>query len=244
MNSSAIPTSDDRAAHGPSTAGRMPQHRLIIGAAVLVALALVTVGVIVAAKGSTSSSVAKPNLVSMDEAAQGMQQAGATMQAHGQAMIDQGRNSGDQNLVALGQQWLQDGQQIAQGGQWMAMDPTDPSNLDNPAGVASDANRSALSVHAQQMLHDPSKASAINIDALRDDGYAMQSEAQNMLAHAHVMTQLVDVMVAQHMVDDPTATALRQAALTLGDVGNRLGKNAQQMIDYANRLHRSLGGTH
>lgn len=219
-------------------------NRLAIGAAVLVALVLVTVGVIAAAKGSTSAGVAKPNLVSMDEAARAMQQAGAAMQAHGQAMLNQGTANGDQTLIAYGKQWLQDGQQIAQGGQWMAMDPTDPSNLDSPSGVATDNNRQQLSIHAQAMLHDPSKASAINIDALRDDGLAMQGEARNMVEHAHVMAQFVDVMVAQHMVDDQTAADLRQAVQVLGDVGNRLGQNAQQMVDYANRLHQSLGGTH
>jgi hypothetical protein len=218
--------------------------RLSIGAAVFVALALVTLGVIVAAKGQTKTSVAKPTLVSMDEAAQAMQQAGAAMQAHGQAMVDQGTKNGDQTLVATGKQWLEDGKQITQGGRWMAMDPTDPSNLDSPSGVAADNNRSELSRHAQAMLHDPSKAGAIDIEALRWDGFAMQSESQNMVAHAHVMAQAIDVMVAQHMLDDQTAAALRRAVQVLGDAGNRLGMNAQQMVDYANRLHQSLGGTH
>jgi hypothetical protein len=219
-------------------------NRLAIGAAIFVALALVTVGVIAAAKGQTESSVAKPTFVSMDEAAQAMQQTGAAMQTHGQAMVDQGTKSSDQTLVATGRQWLQDGQQIAQGGQWMAMDPTDPSNLDSPSGVATDNIRSELSRHAQAMLHDPSKAGAIDIEALRDDGLAMQSESRNMVAHAHVMAQAIDVMVAQHVVDDQTAAELRRAVQVLGDVGNRLGQNAQQMVEYANRLHQSLGGRH
>jgi hypothetical protein len=219
-------------------------NRFMIGAAVVVALALVTVGVVAAAKGPGSTSVAKPALVSMDEAAQAMQQAGAAMQAHGQAMVDQGTKTGSQALIATGRQWLQDGQQIAQGGQWMAMDPTDPSNLDSPTGVATDNNRSELSRHAQAMLHDPSKAGAIDIEALRDNGLAMQSESQNMVAHAHVMAQAINVMVAQDMVDDQIAADLRRAVQILGEAGNQLGQNAQQMVEYANRLHQSLGGRH
>lgn len=241
MNSPAIPPSSVQAARRPPTLGKLPLNRLTSGVAVLVALALVTLGVIVAAKGSTRSSVAKPNLISMNEAAQAMQQAGAVMRAHGQAMIDQGRSTGDPDLVVLGQQWLQDGQQIALSGQWMAMDPTDPSNLDNPDGVAADNNRQQLSVHVQEMLHNPGKATAVNVDALRDDGYAMQGEARNMVEHARVMGQAITLMVAMHQVDGQTATELRQAAQLLNDAGNRLGQNAQQMVDYATWLRRSLG---
>lgn len=242
MNTSALPAAGSHGTGRSASPGRIPRNWLAIGLAVVVALALVTAGVIVASRGSTRASVAKANLISMDEAAQAMQQAGAVMQTHGQAMVDQGQSSGDQDLAALGQQWLQDGQQIALGGQWMAMDPTDPSNLDSPSGMATEGNRSELSIHAQAMLHDPSKATAVNIEALRDDGLAMQGEARNMVQHARVMGLTIDLMLARHQVDDQTAAELRQATQALKDAGNRLVKNAQQMINYADRMHRSLGG--
>src|SRR6266567_7337214 len=103
----------------------------------------------------------------------------------------------------------------------MAKNPTDPSNLDSPAGVAADNNRQQLSIHAQAMLHDPSKARAIDIEALRDDGNAMQGEARNMVEHARVMGQTIDLMVAKHQVDDQIAADMRQAAQVLNDVGTR-----------------------
>jgi hypothetical protein len=220
------------------------RSKFALGMAILLALGLVVFGIL-AARGPASSvaaSVQGPSLVSMDESAQAMQKAGAAMQAHGQTMLDQGKRTGDSELITYGEQWLSDGQALVQGGNWMAENPTAPGSLQtSPADLQAQGNWNELNQRAQAMLHDPTNASSVDIEALLADGLEMKSEGQNMADHGNVMTKEVSMMVDQHKLGGQAATDLRSAAQTMQDVGSRLANNGQQMIDYADRLRRSLG---
>jgi hypothetical protein len=122
------------------------------------------------------------------------------------------------------------------------MDPTAPVNLHaSPGDLAKQGNWVTLSQGAQAMLHDPSRVSTVDLEALRWDGEAMRSEGQDMIDHAQVMTERVDVMVARKMLTDSGASDLRQSTQSLRDVGSRLKQNGQSMVDYADQLRQSLG---
>lgn len=213
--------------------------KLGIGLAVAIAIALVVAGLVGRAG---RPAIEAPRLVSMDESARAMQQAGATMQAHGQTMLDAGRRAGDQALIAHGEHWQRDGQALVQGGRWMAMNPTAPGSLvTSPSELAGQGNLGTLTQTAQAMLHDPSRARAVDLAALRWNGQAMRAEGRTMAEHGRVMQEEAEAMVARHGLAGQAATDLRQAAQTIVDVGAALGQNGQRMIDYADQLQRSLG---
>lgn len=209
--------------------------------AVVVVLGLVTLG-LVAAKTKPTPTPAQVPVISMAESGQAMQQAGVVMQKHGQEMLDAGQRTGDQGLIDYGKRWIADGQEFARGGQIMA-NPAAPTTQHPVAGAGlSLDNAITLTNAAQQMLHNASQGNSVDIDALRWNGLAMQSEGQSMSLHARLMAQEIDWMTPQHNLNGQTATDLRQAAQALVDAGNRLTANGQAMMDYANRLRQSIGG--
>ncbi|GIW07461.1 MAG: hypothetical protein KatS3mg060_2266 [Dehalococcoidia bacterium] len=91
------------------------------------------------------------------------------------------------------------------------------------------------------MLHDPSRARGVDLEALRWNGLAMRAEGQNMADHGRVMVEEAEVMVTRHQLQGQAAADLLQAAQTMREVGGHLTGNGQAMIDYAERLRRSLG---
>lgn len=217
--------------------------RLGIGVAVVAALALVIFGVVAATRRTSGRTVEQPQLVSMEESARAMQQAGTTMQTHGQAMLEEGRRTNDQDLITHGDHWLRDGAALIQGGQWMAMNPTSPGSLlTSPAELAAQGSWGELNRNAQAMLHDPSKARTVDVEALRWNGLAMRGEGQNMLDHAQIMTEEAELMIERHGLQGQAATDLRAAAATMRQVGGYLMQNGQGMMDYADRIRRSMGG--
>ncbi len=202
---------------------------------VVAGLLLVALGVYAAAGRTRSPSATNRNLISMDESAQAMQQAGSAMLSHGQAMLEEGTRNGDQTLIGQGNRWLTEGQDLVQGGQWMSLTPLSPSVLSSSPG------ESQMERYAQGMAHDPNKAGAVDLEALRWDGLAMRGEGQNMAEHARAMAKEADLMVAQHHMDDQTAGDLRRSVQGLRDAGDRLTNTGQTMTDYADRMERSLG---
>jgi hypothetical protein len=214
---------------------------LSVGLAIAVALALV--GFSIVARGARPTSAAQaPRLVSMAESARAMVQAGETMQAHAQAMLTEGQQTGDQDLLAHGEHWLRDGQALVRGGQWMEMNPTAPGSLvSSPSELAAQGSWGELTRTAQAMLHDPSRASSTDLEALRWNGLAMRSEGRNMVEHGRVMVEEVELMVARHGLEGQAATDLRATAATMQQAGGYLEQNGEEMVDYADRLRRSLG---
>ena len=218
-------------------------RRWTIGLTALLVLALITIGVVVATRGNRSSGAAaveRPQVVSMEESGRAMEQAGRVMQVHGQTMLDDGRRANDQDLVAHGEHWLRDGAALIQAGQWMGMNPTAAGSLFSPADIST-ADRAQLNRAVQNMLHDPSRATGSDTEALRWNGLAMRGEGQNMTDHASVMTEEVALMIERHNLQGQAAADLRAAVQTMRDVGATLTKNGQEMLDYADRLRRSLG---
>lgn len=216
--------------------------KLIVGFSIVVALALVGFGVLAGGSRRATAGVAPPQLVSMDESARAMQQAGAAMQAHGQVMIDEGQRTGDKGQVMIAEYWRQNGQALAEGGQWMAMSPTAPGNLLTPPGaVASQGSWGELTRTSAAMLHDPSKARSVDLEALRWNGEAMVAEGRNMAEHGRLMQEEVNVMLVRHGLSNQVEADLRLAAQTMLTVGSHLQQNGQQMVEYAARLRRSLG---
>ena len=214
--------------------------KLSIAAALVVALALVVFGLVAAAARPRESP---PRLVSMAEAAGAMQRDGAVMQAHGQAMLDEAGRTGDADLQSHGQHWRQTGQDMVQRGQWMAMDPLSPGNLvTSAADLSRQGAWGSLPQAAQAMMRDPSHAGAQDLQALRWNGQAMLAEGRAMADQGALMATEADAMVARHTLQGTEATDLRRPPRTLQAVGGSLQQNGQQMIDYADRLRRSLGG--
>jgi hypothetical protein len=215
------------------------KRKLGIGLAIAAAFTLVAFDAVVRASQPTAQA---PQLVSMEQSAQALQQAGAAMLAHGQLMLDAGQAAGDQDLVDHGEHWLRDGRELVQRGQWLAMSPTSPVNLNtSPADLAAQGSWGALTQTAQAMLHDPSRAREIDLQALSWNGQAMRAEGQTMAEHGRVMTEEVEVMVARHALEGQAATDLRQAARAMLEVGGYLAQNGQSMINYADRLRQSMG---
>lgn len=211
----------------------------IIGVALAAALLLVTFGLVGRA---AQPGPEPPHLITMDASGQAMQQAGTAIQTHARAMLDQGQRAGDQTLIDYGQRWLQDGQDMVRRGQWMVANPTAPSSLHaTQAELAQQGNWAEVNRAAQAMLHDPSKARGVDLEALRWNGLSMQSEGADMADHAQLMEDQVALMLAQHKVDDPAAAALRAAAATLRQTGEHLQQNGQVMVAYADRLRANLG---
>lgn len=214
-------------------------NKVSIGLAVAVALILVTFSIVGRAAAPTPEP---PHLVSMAESGRAMRQAGTAMQAHAQTMVDQGRRAGDQSLVAYGERWQRDGQDMVRRGQEMEANPTAPGSLHATRGdLEAQASWDELSRTAQAMLHDPGRARAADLEALRWSGLAMRSEGENMAEHGQLMADEIALMVAQHKLDAAVEAGLRQAAETLRAVGGHLQQNGQAMVNYADRLRRSMG---
>lgn len=212
--------------------------------AIMIAVLLVAFGALVASRGPQSKTAATqaPHLVSMEESGQAMQQAGDAMKAHGEAMLDEGKRPGEQDLAAHGEHWLNDAQALVQGAEWMAMDPKAFSSLTSrPGDPAIQENWGALVRGSEAMLHDPSRAGATDLEALRWNGQGMVAEGRNMAEHGRVMAEEVEVMVVRHKLRGQAGADLRQAAQAMIDVGGHLSRNGQEMVDYADRLRRNLG---
>ncbi len=213
--------------------------RVVIAGSIAVALGLVTFGLVAAALRPRPQP---PRLISMAEAAQAMLRDGGAMQVHAQVMLDEARRTGDQDLAAHGEHWQRDGLELVQRGQWMAMNPIAPGSLvASPSQLSQEGSWGELTRTAQAMLHDPSRARGVDLEALRWNGVAMQAEARNMAEHGRLMAEEADVMIAQHGLQGEAAATLRQAAETMREVSGYLEQNGQAMVDYAERLRRSLG---
>jgi hypothetical protein len=214
-------------------------RELRIAFAMAAALTLAAFGARAAAAAPTAQT---PPPVSMEQSAQALQQAGGVMQAHGQTMLLTGQANDDQDLIEHGEHWLRDGRELVQRGLWLAMDPTSPANLNtSPADLAAQGSWGSLTQTAQAMLHDPSRARELDLQALSWNGQAMRAEGQTMAEHGRVMAEEVELMVVRHGLEGRAATDLRQAARTMQTVGGDLAQNGQRMIDYADRLRRSMG---
>jgi hypothetical protein len=211
-----------------------------IGVAVLVALGLVAFSLVAVAARPRPQA---PQLVSMQDSARALLADAGVMQAHGQAMLDEGQRTGDQELIAAGEHWLTDGQQLSQRAQWLVMDPLSPGSLTvPPSQLSQQGNWGALIQTSQAMVHDPSQArTPTDMEALRWNGLSMQAEGRGMADHGRAMADQIDTMSARHVLDSQTALSLRHAAQTMQTVGSELEQNGQAMLDYADRLRRSLG---
>lgn len=207
--------------------------------AIIVGVTLVATGL---AAGAGQPAATPPRLASMAESAQALARAGTAMQVHGQAMLDDGQRTGDQDVIRRGDHWRRDGQALLQGGQWLAMDPTAlGSLLASRSELAQQGNWGPLTRAAQAMLHDPSQARAMDLEALRWNGLAMRAEGQTMAEHGRVMTEEIDLMVARYGLSGHGDADVRQAAQTMTEVGATLRQNGQRMVDYADQFQRSLG---
>lgn len=209
--------------------------RLAIAAIQLFALSL----------GSVHMAVAQSapiHVLNMAEAAEALRQAGSAMIAHGQAMLDEGQGTGDLDLASHGDHWLQDGRLLIERGRWLTTNPIAPGSLVTPpAQLSAQDAWGALPRAAEAMIHDPSNAREVDLEALRWNGEAMLAEGRNMVDHGRLMVEEVDVFTGRHPLDPQTAEELRLAAKTLQRVGRQLEQNGQDMIEYAERLRRSLG---
>jgi hypothetical protein len=94
---------------------------------------------------------------------------------------------------------------------------------------------------AQPMLHDPSNAGHVDLDALEWNGEAMRAEGRLMARHGLVMAAQAEQMISRHGLQGQAATDLRTAAATLGLFGGQLEVNGKEMVDYAQQLRKSLG---
>ena len=211
-----------------------------IGFAVLVALGLVAFSLVAVAVRPGPQA---PQLVSMQDSARALLADAGVMQTHGQAMLDEGQRTGDQELIAAGEHWLTDGQQLSQRAQWLVMDPLSPGSLIvPPSQLSQQGNWGALIQTSQAMVHDPSQArTPTDMEALRWNGMSMQAEGRAMADHGRAMADQVDSMSARHVLDSQTVLSLRHAAQTMQTVGGGLEQNGQALLDYADRLRRSLG---
>jgi hypothetical protein len=214
--------------------------RLSIGLAVVFAIALVAFGLVARVARPTVGD--RPHLISMAESAGALQQAGAVMQTHGQTMFEDGQRLNDPDLVARGEHWRADGQVLAQRGQWLSMHPLAPGNLVvSPGELSVQGAWGELPRTAEMMLHDPSKARELDLEALRWNGLAMRAEGQTMAEHGRIMAEDLGVMMSRHPVAGQTEAELRQAIGAMRAAGGHLSANGLEMIDYADRLWRSMG---
>ena len=69
----------------------------------------------------------------------------------------------------------------------------------------------------------------------------MRAEGRNMPDHGRIMAEEAEIMITRHGLEGQAAADLRKAATTLRQVGGYLEQNGQSMIDYADRLRRSMG---
>ncbi len=218
-------------------------NKLSFALTLMLAIGLAFFGAVLWSVASVGrASPGSPHRVSMAESAAAMQQAADAMAAHAEWMLTEGARTGDPDLIASGQRWMQEAQSLANNAQLMSMNPTAPSSLRaSPGELSAQGNWGELYRNAQNMLHDPSQAREIDIDALRWTGLSMQSEGGNMLEQGRRMNQALDGMLTQHALTPPAVAELRQAARTIGEVGGHLQGNGQAMVDYADNLRRMVG---
>jgi hypothetical protein len=131
----------------------------------------------------------------------------------------------------------------ASGALWLTLKPLAPGSLvATPSELSAQDAWGELVETAEAMLHDPSKArSAMDLDALRWNGEAMRAEGRTMAEHGRVMAEEAELMTAAHGLSRQRADDLRQAATVMRQVGGHLERNGLEMIDYADRLRRSMG---
>lgn len=216
-----------------------PAGTLVLVLSLAVAVGLVALALVARA---ARPGVDQPHLISMQESAEALERAGLVMRTHGQAMLAEGQQTGDQDLLAHGEHWVRDGHTLSQRARWLAMDPLAPSSLvTSPAELSQQGSWGELTRTAAAMLHDPNRARAVDLEALRWNGLAMQAEGRMMAEHGQLMVEETELMVARHQLDELAAADLRQAAQAMREVGGHLQGNGQAMIDYADRLRRSLG---
>ena len=214
--------------------------RLSIGLALAFAAAVLAIGLF--ARIVPQPLQDRPHLVSMAESAGAVQQAGAVMQTHGQAMLEEGQRLDDSDLVAQGEHWRADGQALARRGEWLRLHPLAPSSLVvSPGELSGQGGWGDLIGTAEAMLHEPGRAREIDLEALRWNGLAMRAEGQTMAEHGRIMIENLGVMASRHPVADQTEADLSQAAEEMRTTGGHLAANGQAMIDYAERLRRSMG---
>ncbi|MBI3978299.1 MAG: hypothetical protein HY331_08950 [Chloroflexi bacterium] len=214
------------------------KRRIALAAAAAVGLAIL--GLVVATRPPWTAEV--PHLISMAESAGAMRQAGAVMQAHGEAMRAEGWRREDLELIAQAERWRRDGQALALRAQWLTVDPTAPANLiSTPGELAAQGNLGILIRASRAMVHDPSRVTTGDLDALRWNGLAMRAEGRQMAEHGRTMAELVAAMGARHDLSGQAAVELRQAAWAVTEAGDHLAQNGRNMVDYVDRFRRSLG---
>lgn len=168
---------------------------LVLVLALAVVMALVGFSLVARA---ARPGVERPRLVSMQESARALERAGQVMQTHGQAMLTLGQRAEDQDLIAHGEHRVRDGQALSQRAQWLAMDPLAPSSLvTSPGELSRQGSWGELTRTAAAMLHDPSRARAVDLEALRWNGLAMQAEGRMMAEHGQLMVEEAELMVAR-----------------------------------------------
>lgn len=214
-------------------------NKVSVGLAVAVALLLVALGIVGRAVAPDQEP---PHLISMEEGGRVMQQAGVAMQARGQVMLDEGLRVGNQEMIAHGEHWLRDGRAVAEQGRWMALDPVAPANLETDrGGLTASGDWAGLVRYARAMQHDPHRARATDLEALRWNGLAMRGEGRNMVEHGRLMIEEIDLLVARGFLDDAGAAQLRESARAIGTAGEHLARNGEAMIAYADQQRRMLG---
>ena len=232
-----------RVAHQPPvTKGRVQMNRTRASVIVVISIvaAVVIVGIVAAAR--IDGVDVEPHLTDMQASAAGLETAGATMERHGQQMLDQAEASGDEKLRSHGEHWLSDGQALIERGQWLAMNPTAPGNLNtSPAELSRTGNLTELTRRTQQMLHDPSNARGIDIEALRLNGASMQAEGRLMIEHGQQMADDVTAMVEHHDLDATALDELRAATEAMATAGGHLEQNGIAMTTYADEISQALG---
>ena len=208
--------------------------------AMLTAFALVAFGLIVSSVGKPIPG--QPRLTTMAESAGAMQEAVNAMATHADAMLSEGTGTGNQDLLNHGQHWMRDAQSLRANARMMGVELAAPASLHaSPADLAAQGDWGELNRNAQSMLHDPSAARTIDIEALRWTGLSMQSEGSNMLQHGQLMNEEVDIMVTQHGLTSQAAADLRKAAQTVGEIGGILRRNGQTMIEYSDQVRKMVG---
>jgi hypothetical protein len=78
-------------------------------------------------------------------------------------------------------------------------------------------------------------------EALHWNGLSMRGVGQNMVDHARIMAEEVEVMIERHGLQGQAGDDLRRAVQVMREVGGHLMQNGQEMMDYAHRIRRSMG---
>ena len=227
-------------------------QRFGLATGVMIAVLLAGVVALVASRGPAAKAAATqgPHLVSMEVSGRAMQRAGDAMQAHAREMLDEAERTGDKEWAAHGEHWASDSEALLEGARWMGADPKAFSSLtSNPSDPAIQQNWGALVRGSEAMLHDLAGANAAgsasrggaDLEALRWNGQSMVAEGRNMAEHGRVMAEEAEVMVERHSLQGRAADELRQAAQTMVEVGGHLRSNGREMVDYTDRLRRSMG---